>query len=62
VALKDVCPDPAQFRTTLFDLCNKADPSISKTTVNKAIAFFMVMGLVHTEKAKGGVDAVRVKK
>jgi hypothetical protein len=30
--------------------------------VNKAFAYFMVMGLVHTEKAKGGVDAVRVKK
>jgi hypothetical protein len=62
VALKDVCPDPAQFRTALFDLCHKADPNISKTTVNKAFAYFMVMGVVHTEKAKGGVDAVRVKK
>jgi hypothetical protein len=62
VALKDVYPDPAQFRTALFDLCHKADPNISKTTVNKAFAYFMIMGLVHTEKAKGGVDAVRVKK
>jgi hypothetical protein len=62
VALKDACPDPAQFRTALFDLCYKADPSISKTTVNKAFAYFMVMGLVHTEKAKGGLNAVRVKK
>jgi len=62
VALKDVCPDPAQFRTTLFEMCHKSDPNISKTTVNKAFAYFMVMGLVHTEKAKGGVDAVRVKK
>jgi DNA-binding transcriptional regulator YhcF (GntR family) len=43
-------------------MCNKADPNISKTTVNKAFAYFMIMGLVHTEKAKGGVDAVRVKK
>lgn len=62
VALKDICTDPAQFRTALFLLCHKADPNISKTTVNKAFSYFMVMGLVHTEKAKGGVDAVRVKK
>ncbi|MCD2450534.1 NYN domain-containing protein [Methylicorpusculum oleiharenae] len=62
VTLKDICTDPAQFRTALFILCHKADPNISKTTVNKAFSYFMVMGLVHTEKAKGGVDAVRVKK
>jgi len=62
VTLKEICPDPAQFRTALFDLCHKADPKISKTTVNKAFSYFIVMGLVHTEKAKGGVDAVRVKK
>lgn len=62
VALKDICPDPAQFRTALFDLCHKTDPKISKTTVNKGFSYFIVMGLVHTEKAKGGVDAVRVKK
>ncbi|WP_054758217.1 OST-HTH/LOTUS domain-containing protein [Methylomonas koyamae] len=62
VTLKEICPDPAQFRTALFDLCHKADPKISKTTVNKAFSYFIVMGLVHTEKAKGGVDTVRVKK
>jgi uncharacterized protein (TIGR00288 family) len=62
VALKDICPDPAKFRVALFDLCHKDDPKINKTTVNKAFAYFMVMGLVHTEKAKGGVDSVRVKK
>lgn len=62
IALKDICPDPAKFRTALFDLCHKANPNISKTTVNKVFAYFMVMGLVHTEKAKGGLDAVRVKK
>jgi uncharacterized protein (TIGR00288 family) len=62
VALKDVCPDPAQFRTTLFDLCHKADPKINKTTVNKSFHYFIVMGLVHTEKVIGGVDAIRVNK
>jgi len=62
VALKDVCPDPAQYRTALFELCHKADPKISKTTVNKAFSYFIVLGLVHTEKVKGGVDTVRVKK
>ncbi|QPK64045.1 NYN domain-containing protein [Methylomonas sp. LL1] len=62
VALKDICPDAAQFRTALFDLCHKVDASITKTTVNKAFSYFIVMGLVHTEKAKGGVDNVRVKK
>ncbi|WKJ90174.1 NYN domain-containing protein [Methylomonas montana] len=62
VALKDICPDAAQFRVALFDQCHKVDPSIAKTTVNKAFSYFIVMGLVHTEKAKGGVDTVRVKK
>lgn len=62
VALKDICPDPAKFRVALFDLCHKDDPKINKTTVNKAFSYFIVMGLVHTEKAKGGIDTVRVKK
>ncbi len=60
--MKDIYPDPAQFRVALFDQCHKIDPSISKKTVNKAFSYFIVMGLVHTEKAKGGVDTVRVKK
>ncbi|WAR43573.1 NYN domain-containing protein [Methylomonas rapida] len=62
VALKDICTDAAQFRVALFDQCHKVDASITKTTVNKAFSYFIVMGLVHTEKAKGGVDTVRVKK
>ena len=62
VALKDICNDHAQFRVALFNLCNKADSKIGKTTVNKVFAYFLAMGLVHSEKAKGGVDAVRVKK
>ncbi|NOT13105.1 MAG: NYN domain-containing protein [Methylococcaceae bacterium] len=62
VAIKDICPDTAQLRVALFDLCHKADPKTSKTIVNKAFYYFVVMELVHTEKAKGGIDAVRVKK
>ncbi|WNB74603.1 NYN domain-containing protein [Methylomonas koyamae] len=56
-----VSPTPVNA-SQIKTLLKQTDPKISKTTVNKAFSFFIVMGLVHTEKAKGGVDIVRVKK
>jgi uncharacterized protein (TIGR00288 family) len=62
VAMKEIYPDPALFREALFNVSHKANTSISKTMVNKAFTHFIRMDLVHTEKGKGGIDTVRVKK
>jgi uncharacterized protein (TIGR00288 family) len=61
-AVKDVHSDPATLREAIFAICHQVDSSITKTTINKAFSLFIRMDLVHTEKAKGGIDAVRVRK
>ena len=62
VAVKDIHSDPAALREAVFVICHQVDSSITKTTINKAFSLFIRMDLVHTEKAKGGIDAVRVRK
>lgn len=40
----------------------KIDDQLSKADVNKAFNLFVKMELLQTEKAKGGIDAIKVKK
>jgi hypothetical protein len=61
-ATKRICSDLPALREAVFNECHQIDNHLSKTDINRVFTYFMRMDLVHTEKAKGGVNAFRVKK
>jgi uncharacterized protein (TIGR00288 family) len=61
-AIKENYSEVAALREAVFTASHKIDSQLSKADVNKAFNFFVKMELVQTEKAKGGIDAIKVKK
>jgi len=61
-AIKENYSEVAALREAVFTASHKIDSQLSKADVNKAFNFFVKMELLQTEKAKGGIDAIKVKK
>jgi uncharacterized protein (TIGR00288 family) len=62
VAVKGTHTTMASFKEVVFAASHKVDGQLSKTDLNKAFYLFLKLGLISTEKAKNGVDAIKVKK
>jgi uncharacterized protein (TIGR00288 family) len=61
-AIKENYSEMTALKEAVFAASHKVDGQLSKADVNKAFNLFFRMELVQTEKAKGGIDAVKVKK
>lgn len=61
-AIKTITSDMTTLKDAVFTVSHKVDGQLSKADVNKAFNLFVRLDLVHTEKAKGGIDAIRVRK
>jgi uncharacterized protein (TIGR00288 family) len=61
-AIKENYSEMTTLKEAVFAASHKVDGQLAKADVNKAFNIFVKMELVQTEKAKGGIDAVKVKK
>jgi len=61
-AIKENYSEMTALKEAAFAASHKIDSQISKADVNKAFNIFVKMELIQTEKAKGGIDAIKVKK
>jgi hypothetical protein len=61
-AIKENYSEMTVFKEAVFTASHKIDGQLSKADVNKAFNIFVKMELLQTEKAKGGIDAIKVKK
>ena len=61
-SIKGTYSELALLKDAVFTAAHKIDGQLSKTDVNKAFSIFVKMDLVHTEKEKGGIEAIKVKK
>jgi len=61
-ATKGTYSELSSLKDAVFTAAHQIDGQLSKADVNKAFNIFVKMALIHTEKAKGGIDAIKVKK
>jgi uncharacterized protein (TIGR00288 family) len=61
-AIKEHYSEMTALKEAVFAASHKVDGQLSKADVNKAFNLFVKMDLIQTEKAKGGIDAIKVKK
>jgi len=61
-AIKENYSEMTVLKEAVFTASHKIDGQLAKADVNKAFNLFVKMELLQTEKAKGGVDAIKVKK
>jgi uncharacterized protein (TIGR00288 family) len=61
-AIRENYSEMTRLKEAVFTASHKIDGQLSKADVNKAFNFFVKMELLQTEKAKGGIDAIKVKK
>jgi uncharacterized protein (TIGR00288 family) len=61
-AIKENYSEMTALKEAVFTASHKVDGQLAKADVNKAFNLFVKMELLQTEKAKGGIDAIKVKK
>jgi uncharacterized protein (TIGR00288 family) len=61
-AIKEHYSEMTALKEAVFTASHKVDGQLTKADVNKAFNFFVRMELLQTEKAKGGLEAIKVKK
>lgn len=61
-AIKENYSEMTSLKEAVLAASHKIDGQLSKADVNKAFNLFVKMELLQTEKAKGGIDAIKVKK
>lgn len=61
-AIKAMTPDMTTLKESVFAASHKVDGQLSKADLNKAFNIFVKLDLIYTEKAKGGIDAIKVRK
>lgn len=60
--IKENYSEMTALKEAVFTASHKIDGQLSKADVNKAFNIFVKMDLIQIEKAKGGIDAIKVKK
>lgn len=60
--IKGTYTELTSLKEAVYTAVNKIDGQLSKTDINKAFSIFIKMSLIHTEKEKGGIDGIKVKK
>jgi uncharacterized protein (TIGR00288 family) len=60
--IKENYSEMTALKEAVFAASHKVDGQLAKADVNKAFNLFFRMELLQTEKAKGGIDAIKVKK
>lgn len=60
--IKENYSEMTALKEAVFAASHKVDGQLAKADVNKAFNIFVKMELLQTEKAKGGIDAIKVKK
>lgn len=61
-SIKENYSELAALKEDVLTASHKVDGQLTKADVNKAFNIFVKMDLLHTEKAKGGIDAIKIKK
>jgi uncharacterized protein (TIGR00288 family) len=61
-SIKENYSELTALKEAVLTASHKVDGQLTKTDVNKAFNLFVKMELLQTEKAKGGIDAIKVKK
>jgi uncharacterized protein (TIGR00288 family) len=61
-AIKEHYSEMTALKEAVFTASHRIDGQLAKADVNKAFNLFVKMDLIQTEKAKGGIDAIKVKK
>ncbi|MGZ3853842.1 MAG: NYN domain-containing protein [Flavisolibacter sp.] len=61
-AIKEHYSEMTALKEAVFAASHKVDGQLAKADVNKAFNLFVKMDLIQTEKAKGDIDAIKVKK
>lgn len=60
--IKESYTEVAALKEAVLTASHQIDRQLTKTDVNKAFNLFVKMELLHTEKTKGDIDAIKVKK
>jgi len=60
--IKDSYTDLTSLKEAVYAATSKIDGQLSKTDINKVFNIFVRMSLIHNEKEKGGINAIKVKK